>query len=204
MFALLLSLDNIFHAIDTGSSTVLISLDLSSAYDTIEHSTLLNRLQNSFGITGLALAWFQSYISNRHQFVRIGGFKSPETPCCMGVPQESVLGPMLFSLYISPIAHIVSSFGLLQQQYVDDTQLYVAISKDNHFLALNQFEHCLVVLHTWFCHNGLELNPEKSDAIIFGTAQRTRSLLNLSTVNVAGAIVPISDLQSLTILNSSV
>ena len=89
----------------------------------------------------------------------------------MGVPQGSVLGPMLFSLYISPIAHIfVSSFGLLQQQYADDTQLHVAISKDNHYLALNQLEHCLVVLHTWFCHNGLALNPDKSDAIIFGTA----------------------------------
>ena len=96
-------------------------------------------------------------------------------------------------IYISTIAHIVSSFGLLQQQYADDTQLYGAISKDNHFLALNQLEHCLVVLHTWFCHNGLALNPDKSDAVIFGTTQRTRSLPNLSTVNVAGAIVPISD-----------
>ena len=111
----------------------------------------------------------------------------------LDVPQGSVLGSMLFSLYISPIAHIFSSFGLLQQQYADDTQLYVAISKDNHFLALNQLEDCLVVLHIWFCHNGLALNPDKSDAIIFGTAQRTRSLQNLSTVNVAGAIVPISD-----------
>ena len=101
--------------------------------------------------------------------------------------------PMLFSLYISPIVHIVSSIGLLQQQYADDTQLYVAISKDNHFLALNQLKNCLVVFHTWFCHNGLALNPDKSDAIIFGTTQHTRSLQNLSTVNVAGAIVPISD-----------
>ena len=104
-----------------------------------------------------------------------------------------MLSPMLFSLYISPIAHIVSSFGLLQQQYADDTQLYVVISKDNHFLALNQLEHCLAVLHTWFCHNGLALIPDKSDAINFGTTQRIRSLPNLSTVNVAVAIDPISD-----------
>ena len=121
--ALLLALDNIYHAIDTGSSTVLVSLNLSAAFDTIEHSVLLNRLQNSFGITGLALAWFQSYLSDRRQFVRIGSSKSPETPCCTGVSQGSVLVPMLFSFYISPIAHIVSSFGLLQQQYADDTQL---------------------------------------------------------------------------------
>ena len=102
-----------------------------------------------------------------------------------------MLSPMLFSLYISPIAHIVNSFGLLQQQYADDKQLYITISKDNHFLALNQFEHWLAILHTWFCHNGLALNPDNSDTIIFGTAQHTHSLPNLSTVNVAGAIVPI-------------
>ena len=190
---MLLSLDDIYHAIVTGSSTVLVSLDLSVAFDTLEHAVIHNRLQNSFGNTGLALAWFQSYLSDSCQFVHIGGSKSPETPCCTGVPQGSVLDPKLFSLYISPIAHIVSSFGLLQQQYADDTQLYVAISKDNHFLALNQLEHSLVVLHTWFCHNGLALNPDKSIAIIFGTAQRTRSLPNLSNVNVAGAIPPISD-----------
>ena len=94
--ALPLALDNIFHAIDTGSFTVLILLNLSAAFDTIEHSILINRLQNSFGITSLALEWFQSYLSDR-QFVRIGGSKSPETPCCTGVPQGSVLGPMLFS-----------------------------------------------------------------------------------------------------------
>ena len=113
--ALLLAVDNIYHAIDTGSSTVLVSLDLSAAFDTIEHSVLLNRLENSFGNTGVALAWFQSYLSDRRQFVRIGGSKYPETLCCTGVPHGSVLGPMLFSLYISPIAHIVSSFGLLHQ-----------------------------------------------------------------------------------------
>ena len=113
--AMLLAVDNIYDAIDTGSFTVLVSLDRSAAFDTIEHSILLNRLENSFGNTGLALAWFQSYLSDRRQFVRIGGSKYPEILCCTGVPHGSVLGPMLFSLYISPIAHIVSSFGLLQQ-----------------------------------------------------------------------------------------
>ena len=103
--ALLLALDNIYHAIDTGSSTVLVSLDLSAAFDTLEHSVLRNRLQNSFGITGLALAWFQSYLSDRRQFARIDGSKSLETPCCTGVPQGSVLGPMLFSIYLTYCSH---------------------------------------------------------------------------------------------------
>ena len=130
--ALLLALDNIYYAIDEGSSTVLISLDLSPAFDTIDHIILLSRLHTSVGISGLALAWFHSYLEGRSHFVRIGCSTSPATLCTTGVPQGSVLGPMLFSSFISPIAHIVSSYDLLQQQYADDTQLNVAISKDNY------------------------------------------------------------------------
>ena len=70
--ALLLAQDNIYHAIAEGLLTVLISLDLSTAFDTIDHIILLSRLQTSFGISGLALAWFHSYLEGRSQFVRIG------------------------------------------------------------------------------------------------------------------------------------
>ena len=111
---------------------MLISLDHSAAFDTIDHAILLSRLQTSFGISELALAWFRSNLEGRSQFVRIGCSTPPVTLCTTGVPQGSVLDPMFFHLFISPIAHIVSSYGLLQQQYADDTQLYVAISEDNY------------------------------------------------------------------------
>ena len=120
--ALLLALNNnIYQAIDEGSLTVLISLDLSAAFYSIDHTILLSRLHTSFGIYGRALAWFHSYLEGCSQFVRIGCSTSPVTLCTMGVLQGSVLDPMLFSLFISPIAHIVSSYDLLQQQYTDDT-----------------------------------------------------------------------------------
>ena len=83
---------------------------------------------------------------------------------------------MLFSLYTSPIAHIVSSFGLLQQQYADDTQIYVAVSRLNQSLNILQLERCLSALHTWFSLNGLALNPSKSEVILMGTRQRSASL----------------------------
>ena len=95
---------------------MLISLDLSAAFEIIDHSIHLNRLQISFGINGSALVWFHFYLIAWSQFVHIGGFRSLITQSFTDVPQGSILGPILFLIYISSIAHIVSSFGLSQQQ----------------------------------------------------------------------------------------
>ena len=100
---------------------------------------------------------------------------------------------MLISLFISSIAHIVSSYGLLQQQYADDTQLFVAISKDNYDTSVAKLELSLSTLHTWFCYNGLALNPNKSEAIVFGTTKRLHSLPITSTVNVAKILDQVSN-----------
>ena len=94
----------------------------------------------------------------------------------------------LFSLFISPIAHIVSSYGLLQLQYADDTQLYVAISKDNYDTPVAKLELCLSTLHApWFCYNGLVLNPDKSEAIVFGTTH-THVLFQLPLLSMSESL----------------
>ena len=98
----------------------------------------------------------------------------------------------MFTIYISPIAHIATAHGLTQQQYADDTQLYVAITRSNHDIATSRLEECLSELHIWFCYNGLALNPNKTDAILFGTAQRSKSLPPITTINVAGTTVSLS------------
>jgi len=108
--SLLSTLDTIYRASDIGSSTLLVSLDLSAAFDTIDHVTLINRLRTSFGITGSVLSWLQSYLSNRTQSVRIGHHSSTPTKCTTGVPKGSVLGPLLFATYTSPSATITRSF----------------------------------------------------------------------------------------------
>ena len=97
---------------------------------------------------------------------------------------------MLFSLFIPPIAHIVSSYGLLQQQYADNTQLDIVIFKDNYDTPVAKLELYLSTLHTY---NGLALNPDKSEALVFGTTKRSRSLPITSTVNVAGTLVHVSN-----------
>ena len=180
--AMILTLDNIFHSIDQGMYTILVSLDLSAAFDTVDHIILLNRFQSSFGIHGTALSRFHSYLSNRTQFVQIGNSRSSISSCPTGVPQDSVLGSMLFTLYTFPIAHIVSSFDLLQQQYTVDTQLYVAVSRLNQSIYILQLERCLSALHTWFSLNGLALNSSKSEVILMVTRQRSAYLPSPSNI----------------------
>ena len=118
------SFSDIYKSIDSGSSTLLVALDLSAAFDTIPLDILFQRLQYSFGITGTALYWLKSYLSSRSQYVSISGCNSPTSPLFFGVPQGSVLGPLLFTTFISPVSSLVSSFGIHHQQFADDTQIY--------------------------------------------------------------------------------
>jgi len=110
--ALLRILDDVYRIIDSKRAAVLIGLDLSAAFDTIDHSKLINRLEITFGVTGKALGWIKSYLSFRTQYVKIGSEQTPTTPVTVGVPQGSVLGPFLFSVYVSPISDVISSYGI--------------------------------------------------------------------------------------------
>ena len=127
---------------------------------------------------------------NRHQSVRVGQSESPRTHCPTGVPEGSVLGPLLFTCYISPISSIASSFDASIQQYADGTQIYIALTTADVTAHLTRLSSCLSVLHNWFCHNGLALNSSKSQSILFGTRQRLR---NPYTSTIAGSQIPFSD-----------
>ena len=187
------TLNNIYVSADTGKATALVSLDLSAAFDTIDHSILLKRLQMMFGVTGTALKWLQSYLLNRQQSVRSGHAMSSPTSSATGVPQGSVLGPILFSCYTSPISNIASAFGTDLQQYADDTQIYIALSSADMTSQLQALENCLASLNVWFSQNGLSLNGDKSEAILFGTQQRLRTLPNLDGIRIADSSICLSD-----------
>lgn len=190
--ALTSTLDNIFSSIDNGKACLSVCLDLSAAFDTVDHQLLLSRLTKSFGVSGTALNWLASYLGNRNQQVGIGTARSEPTVCTAGVPQGSVLGPLLFTVFTSPINRIANHFGVQLQQYADDTQLYIALSHTDQSGKL-KLEECLSSLYAWFCFNGLAINPNKSEAILFGSRQRLRSFPSLSSIDLAGSAVPLSD-----------
>ncbi len=97
---------------DRGCISLLVLLDLSAAFDTIDHNILLNRLENHVGIRGSALAWFKSYLSDRHQFVAVNEEVSYRSQVQYGVPQGSVLGTLLFTLYMLPLGGIIRKPGI--------------------------------------------------------------------------------------------
>ena len=104
-------------------------LDLSAAFDTIDHTILLKRLKSSFGITNTSLSWLESYLSDQSQCVAIEGVASKKSKLIYGVPQGSVLGPVLFTLYSKPLSDVIMKHNLQFHKYADDTELS---SPDKH------------------------------------------------------------------------
>jgi hypothetical protein len=165
----LLSLqDTVLRAADRGEVTAIVLLDLSCAFDTVDHDILVQRLFN-IGVRGDALSWFRSYLASRKQCVLIDGAKSASKHLICGVPQGSVLGPVLFSIYIRPLADIIQQHSINYKFYADDVQLYLSFPPHLASQAISDLEQCIAAIHRWLCHNMLRLNSSKSELILLGT-----------------------------------
>ena len=179
--ALLKVQNDLLMAIDTYGEAVLILLDLSAAFDTIDHTILLQRL-HELGIRDAALDWFKSYLSQRRQSVVINGTRSSHRNMSFGVPQGSVLGPILFTLYTTPLGAIARKYQLNFHLYADDTQLYMSF-KPNHAeslpLVISNIQNCVTDIKSWMTANMLQLNMDKTEVLVL----MNKSLRNPITMN---------------------
>ena len=196
--ALLKLTDDIFARFDDRQSTILVALDQSAAFDCIDHTTLIRRLHHSFGVTGITLSWIKSYLESRSMYVRMKQVSSSVQPLETGVPQGSVLGPLLFCLYISPLSRVIRAHGINYHQYTDDTQVYIAVSNSDFQVKLNQLETCTASIHSWLQMNGLQLNPNKSEVIQFTAARGRNRVEDVTSIQISNAAIkPSSTIKSL-------
>ena len=176
--ALLKVHNDIIISMDKGEVTALTLLDLSAAFNTIDHATLTDRLSDWYGISGQAQIWFSSYFQNRLQSVKIKDTFSDKVTLSYGVPQGYVLGPVLFTLYTTPVSAIISSFDINYHLYADDTQIYMSQSVSNAKESLEKLQHCLISVSAWMTGSKLELNPSKTEFLLIGTKLQREKFLN--------------------------
>lgn len=165
--ALLRVTNDILVSVDSGNCAVLVLLDLSAAFDTVDHCILLKRLNHEVGICENALQWGESCLSNRSLSVEIGEFSSSSVPITCGVPQGSILGPVLFSLYMLPLRLIFEHHKISYHIYADDTQLYLPLDSGRD--SVSSLLACLNDVRKWMDENFLQLNDNKTEVILFGS-----------------------------------
>ncbi len=179
-------------ALDLGFGLALVLLDNSAAFDTIDHGIMEERLSD-IGVSGKVLKWFVSYLHHRKQSVIIEGARSEPLPLSTGAPQGSVLGPLLYLIYILPLADLIDQHGVGRHGYADDTQLYLRFDpKDPNGLqsCISKLELCIGDIMVWMSANKLKLNNGKTEFMIVAPQRHMGMVLEKKpSLNVGGAII---------------
>ena len=157
--AILEFVNNIYEGFESNEYTIGIFLDLKKAFDTVNHQILIDKL-NFYGIRGIPLAWLTSYLDNRQQYVMVNGHVSSNNTVVCGVPQGSVLGPLLFLLYINDL--FLSSKYLSFILFADDTNIFLR-HKDLATLA-RMVNQELSHVSSWFNSNKLTVHPDNTNS----------------------------------------
>ena len=182
--------NDILQAVDGKKCVLLVLLDLSAAFDTVDHEKLLETLAQRIGLAGTALKWFKNYLSDRIQSVIIDGIESNIWKMLFGVPQGSVLGPILFIIYTSPLGDIIRRHGLDFHLYADDTQLYLSFNIDETEMAFQKMEKCISEIRVWMANQFLCLNDNKTEVILIGSEHLLKNVESQNLVIGDESITP--------------
>ena len=162
--------EKLLHNLDKGLSSCTVFLDLAKAFDSVSHHILLRKLEK-YGVRGLALSLFESYLSDRYQYVKVNGTKSSLLPILFGVPQGSILGPLLFLIFINDLPDATSLYVKL---FADDT--FLCAQNSNFALLESEVNSELNKVADWLLSNKLTLNIEESKYMIISRKHHIPSL----------------------------
>lgn len=199
--ALLRVQEDVLKAIDNGDIVCLALLDLSAAFDTVDHDIMIERFSR-MKITGVALSWIQSYLEGRYQQVLVGSEMSHRKCLEFGVPQGSVMGPYIFTWYTLPLGRLIRSFGLNYHLFADDTQLYVSFDRSQEGLndAVKKITDCVGEIGKWMEANKLQLNGDKTEVIFLGPKNALVGL-NMPEINIGNSVIqPASSVKNLGVI----
>ena len=180
VMALIEALNKIYKNLDEGKFVLGVFLDLKKTFDTIDHKILLKKLEH-YGIRGIVNKWFSSYLLNRKQFTAVNGESSTLSSINTGIPQGSVLGPLLFTICVNDIAN---STNLQPRLFADDTNIFAANENITHLIQNTNTE--LEKIDTWFKANRLKLSVDKTTYCIY--SPKKKLLLNTPEVRIGDVI----------------
>ena len=179
--------DIILEAMDRQKVTAVVLLDMSKAFDSLNHDILLLKLQD-IGLSSAALNWFSSYLSNRFQAVRINSELSDKLPIQSGVPQGSILGPILFNIYVNDLPSVPQCCK--SKTYVDDNKLYITFPVQQRASVLEDMNKDLTKIRNWCFDNRLLLNASKTKLMLFGSRQMIAKIPNFNLSLLGKDLVP--------------
>ena len=177
-------------AADADHVSALVLLDLSSAFDTVDHQILLSVLQRRFGIDDAALRWFISYLCDRSQTFSVNGLCSSTWPVSCSVPQGSVLGPLEFIMYTEEVTKILDHYSLRHHLFADDKQAYTSDTPNAVDDIRDRLRCCVANIFSWCSSRRLQLNESKTELAWFGKRSRLAKLADVdSTVTVGTNVI---------------
>ena len=188
--ALLKVVNDLFLSLNKGNISVLALFDFSSAFDTIDYPIHAHRLHTDFGLTDTVLQWFSSYLTDRTHYVSLSNQCSAFVPVHSGVPQGSVLGPILFTMYTKPLSAIIDSHSIIHHSFADDLQPQMPAHPDKISELLYSIQSCISEVKAWATVNMPQLNDNETE-LMLATSKRTKHLHSLPTsITIGNAQIP--------------